>query len=217
MTKLLYIIGSPRSEASYSSAIGDAFLKSYREAYPENEVDVLDLWAENLPEFDGDKAKAKITIIEGKALEGRQATAWNEITGIIDRFSSADHYLFTVPMWNGSIPYRLKLLIDIITQPGSLFGFDPTDGYSGLLEDKKAAVVYTSAVYGDGVNPNFGADFQKSYFDWWLNFIGINDIEDVRFAPNMMVGDPQAELEHAKAEVRTLATGQRFAKVLQNG
>ena len=32
-------------------------------------------------------------------------------------------------MWNGGVPYRLKLSIDIITQPGLLFGFDPAEGY----------------------------------------------------------------------------------------
>ena len=31
-----------------------------------------------------------------------------------------------------------------------VFGFDPEAGYTGLLHGKKAAVVYTSAVYGPG-------------------------------------------------------------------
>ena len=58
------------------------------------------------------------------------------------------HYLFTVPMWNARVPYILKQFIDVISQPGMIFGFDPVTGYTGLLENKRAAVIYTGAVYG---------------------------------------------------------------------
>jgi FMN-dependent NADH-azoreductase len=206
MTKLLYVVGSPR-QTSYSSAIGEAFVSAYREAHPHDEIDTLDLWTETLPEFDGDRAAAKMSIIAGQTLQGREATAWDKVTAVIDRFSSADHYLFTVPMWNGSIPYRLKLLIDIVTQPGLLFGLD-ANGYSGLLHGKMATVIYTSGVYADGVPKAFGSDYQKSYFNWWLGMIGIEDIETLSFAANMMTSDPQTALENAKSTARSLAQKQ---------
>jgi FMN-dependent NADH-azoreductase len=44
----------------------------------------------------------------------------------------------------------LKQWIDIISQPGWLFGFTPDAGYSGLILGKKAAVIYTSGVYAPG-------------------------------------------------------------------
>ena len=53
-------------------------------------------------------------------------------------------------MWNAGIPYILKQFIDVVSQPGMVFGFDPEPGYTGLLTGRKAAVVYTSAVYGAG-------------------------------------------------------------------
>ena len=56
-------------------------------------------------------------------------------------------------MWNAGVPYILKQFIDVISQPGLVFGFDPERGYTGLLKDKKAAVIYTSAVYGPGAAP----------------------------------------------------------------
>lgn len=55
-----------------------------------------------------------------------------------------------------------------MSQPGQVFGFDPTDGYTGLLRGKKAAVIYTSAVYGDDRDPAFGSDFQSPYLEDWL-------------------------------------------------
>ena len=74
-------------------------------------------------------------------------------------FKEAAEYLFTVPMWNASVPWVLKHLIDAITQPGTVFGFDPANGYIPLLEGKRAIVVYTSGVYSPGATIQFGADF----------------------------------------------------------
>jgi len=63
-------------------------------------------------------------------------------------------------MWNAGVPYILKQLIDVISQPGMIFGVDPETGYSHLLADrgKKAAVIYTSAVWG----PPLGAEFGRT-------------------------------------------------------
>jgi len=80
-------------------------------------------------------------------LEGAKQTAWDRIVEVTERFKAADYYVLGVPMWNGGIPYRLKLYIDIITQPGLLFGFDPAKGYFGLLKDKKATVIYVPQAY----------------------------------------------------------------------
>ena len=63
-------------------------------------------------------------------------------------------------MWNHGVPYVLKQLIDVISQPGMVFGFDPERGYSGLLTGRTAVVIYTSAVYGHGVSRDFGVDYQ---------------------------------------------------------
>jgi FMN-dependent NADH-azoreductase len=210
MSKLLYVVGSPRQDASRSGAVAEAFLDTLRRADPELDVSILDLWREPLPEFDGDKAEAKMTVITGGTPEGAIATAWNAVTQVIDRFTSADQYLFTVPMWNGGVPYRLKLYIDILTQPGFLFGFDATTGYSALLQGKQAAVIYTSGVYGPGVAPSFGLDFHSKYFDWWLRFIGLTDVETIRYQPTLVTPDPDRAFNEAVAAARVAAG--RFAR-----
>ena len=148
--KLLFVKGSPRGASSHSTKIAEASLAAYRSKNPSAVIDEIDLWQAPLPEFDGDRAAAKMTFFGEGTLEGVRKTAWDEIVAITSRFSSADDYLFTVPMWNGGIPYRLKLYIDILTQPGLLFGFDPVAGYSGLLKGKRATVIYTSGVYAPG-------------------------------------------------------------------
>ena len=98
---------------------------------------------------------------------------------------SADNYLFTVPMWNASVPYILEQLIDVISQPGMIFSFDPVTGYTGLLQNKRVAVIYTGAVYGPDRGPGFGNDFQQPYFEDWLRWAGVDDIRTIAFRPNL--------------------------------
>lgn len=201
--KLLFIKGSPRGASSQSAKIAEASLAAYRSKNPGAKIDEIDLWQTPLPEFDGDRAAAKMSFFGEGTLEGVRKTAWDEIVTITNRFTSADDYLFTVPMWNGGIPYRLKLYIDIITQPGLLFGFDPAAGYSGLLKGKRATAIYTSGVYAPGVPKAFGTDHHSTYFDEWLRSIGITDITTVRFQPTLLTNDVAGGLKQARSEATT--------------
>lgn len=198
--KLLYVKGSPRGDRSTSTSVAESFLTAYRAKNPSAQIDEIDLWQEALPEFNGDSAAAKMTFFGEGTLDGVRKSAWDRVVSIVQRFTSADDYLFTVPMWNGGIPYRLKLYIDIMTQPGLLFGFDPALGYSGLLQGKRATAIYTSGVYAPGVPAAFGVDHHSTYFDAWLRFIGISNIAVVRHQPTSLTADPAAGLAAAREE-----------------
>ena len=205
--KLLYVKGSPRGTSSQSTKVAEATLAAYQKKNPGATIDEIGLWETPLPEFDGDRAAAKMSFFGEGKLDGVRKTVWDEIVTITSRFTSATDYLFTVPMWNSGIPYRLKLYIDIITQPGLLFGFDPVAGYSGLLKGKRATVIYTSGVYAPGVPPAFGTDHHSTYMDDWLRLIGITDISTVRFQPTLLTNDAAGGLE--KARVAATKSGTR--------
>ncbi len=209
MSKLLYVISSPRGEESESRAIADQFLDAYRRTEPSLEIDVLDLWTEALPVYGGDGVAAKMSVFAGLTPSGDRAAAWAEVKRIFARFDAADEYLFTVPMWNHGIPWVLKHLIDTISQPGMVFGFDPATGYTGLLSGKRAVVVYTSAVYHEGAPLAFGADFHRAYFNDWLRWAGVDAVSEVRFQPNLVTNDADAGRADAKATARAL--GHSFA------
>ena len=204
MSKLLYIPASPRGEASQSGAVAKVFLESYQAENPNADIDIMDIWAEPLPPYARQGAGAKMTLFSGGSPTGDEAKAWEDVQAVFDRFNAADHYLFAVPMWNASIPYVLKHLIDIITQPGLTFGFDPTTGYSPLLTGKKAAVVYTAGVQPQD-DPAFGKDFQIPYFTDWLRSIGITDITNIEFRPTILTADAQAARSSAEAAARIAA------------
>ena len=205
MTTLLHISASPRGERSESLAIASSFLDTFRTAQPDVAVETYDLWDGTLPAFGPDAAAAKMAIFAGERPQGAAAEAWQTAVDTFRRFDAADLYLFSVPMWNAGVPYVLKQIIDVISQPGLVFGFDPEQGYTGLLRGKKAAVIYTSAVYGPGRGPEFGADFQAPFLTGWLRWAGVTDVSEVHFRPNLATADADTARRYAHDQARDLA------------
>ena len=154
--------------------------------------------------YGGKGAAAKMTVFSGQTPEGDQAAAWADVQRVFAPFKEADEYLFTVPMCNASVPWVLKHLIDTVTQPGTVFGFDPASGYIPLLEGKRAIVVYTSGVYSPGAPIEFGMDFHAEFFSDWLRFIGVTDVSEIRFQPTVLTADPDAARSEALAQAREL-------------
>jgi FMN-dependent NADH-azoreductase len=204
-TRLLHIATSPRGAASESRQIAETFLEAYRNAHPENVIETWDLWDGSLPQFGPAAAAAKMAVFAGQIPRREEAVAWEATTSAFARFDSAEHLLFSIPMWNAGIPYILKQLIDVISQPGMVFGVNPQSGYTHLLEGKgkKAAVIYTSAVWGPGLGSAFGTNFQSTYFEDWLRWTGITDITQVRYHPTLTgAADEERRKAHANARER---------------
>ena len=205
MRQLLHVNASPRGAASQSLALAGTFLDAFRARRPETAVDTLNLFDDELPAFGTVAAAAKITAFSGQSPTGEQADAWARAREVFDRFTAADAYLFNVPMWNAGVPYVLKHWVDILTQPGWAFAFDPSEGYTGLITGKKAAVIYTSGVYAPGVPLEFGADFHSTFFNDWLRFVGITEFADIRFSANALTATYDADFDRVRTEARELA------------
>ena len=204
MTKLLHISSSPRGAASVSLGIAHVFLEAYAAAHDDVQIDHYDLWDGSLPVFGPAAAGAKMTVFAGGTPEGEQAAAWRDAQAVFQRFDAADRLLFSVPMWNAGVPYILKQFIDVVSQPGWVFGVDVVTGYQHLLasKGKKAAVIYTSAVWGPQVSPAFGSDFHSTFFNDWLRWTGISDISEIRYHPTLTGDATEARrLAHEQAHV----------------
>jgi FMN-dependent NADH-azoreductase len=205
MSKLLHISASPRGAQSESLAIAQTFLQTVADLHPEVEIEEWDLWDGTLPAFGPDAVTAKYAVFADADHTPEQAAAWDEVRETYQRLAAADFLLFSVPMWNHGIPYILKQLIDVVSQPALLYGFDPVTGYSGLLTGKKAVVIYTSGVYGDGRGPEFGVDFQAPYFNDWLGWAGVRDRQVISFRPTLAIEDPEPGRQAAHAAARDAA------------
>src|SRR3954463_4803687 len=176
MTRLLHISASPRGDASESMRIAEVFASTFAGTHDDAVTEHWDLWDGSLPDF-AVGARAKMTVFSGATPQGAEAEAWSAARRVFERFAGADRLLFSVPMWNGSIPYILKQFIDVVSQPGMVFGVDAHTGYTPLLagQGKRVAVVSTSAVWGPQLGPEFGRDFQSPYFTDWLTWTGLSD------------------------------------------
>lgn len=203
MAKLLYIESSPRKSRSSSIACSNVFLESYLQAHPQDSVVLLDLWKKDLPPFNGEVIDAKYAIMHNEQKSEAQVQAWKAVEEIIEEFKSADKYVISIPMWNYSIPYRLKHYIDLLVQPGYAFKVNPDGGYEGLFKGKKALVIYSSGgAYGAETGVQ-NLDFQKPYMKLILEFIGIKDIQTIAVEPTLAGEDKKkkaVEAAHEKAK-----------------
>lgn len=205
MTTLLHLSASPRGPRSESLDLARTFLSTYRELNPEHAIVEWDLWDGTVPEFGPAAAGGKMDVFAGIEPTGAGAEAWAAARATFARFAAADKYLFSVPMWNAALPYKLKQFIDVISQPGLVFGFDPVAGYTGLVTGRPAATIYTSAVYGEGRGPAFGSDFQAPYLEDWLRWAGFTEITPVFFRPNLATADATTARHQAHADATAAA------------
>jgi FMN-dependent NADH-azoreductase len=196
MSKLLYIEASPRKNRSKSIRVAEAFLSAYRQAHPDDDLVKLDLWDKKLPEFDGYTIDAKYQVLHGQGFDADQQAAWQSVVDLCDEFKAADKYLISLPMWNFGIPYKLKHYIDVIAQPGQTFSFSPETGYSGLVTGKPVVTIYArGGAYSAG--DAGGMDYQKSYLNLLLGFLGFTDIRDVTIEPTLAAPDAVEATEAA--------------------
>lgn len=206
MSKLLYIEASPRKDRSASIEVAQSFVSAFSEKNADNTVETLDLWNTVLPEFDGDSINAKYRVMHGENPTPEETAAWEVITQIVDQFKAADHYLFSSPMWNFSIPYKLKHYIDVISQPGLTWSYAPESGYEGLVTGRSVTLVLArGGEYSSNIEAQ-AMDFQKRYIEMILGFIGFKEINTVLIEPTLTDAESKAKaIAIAKGEVNALA------------
>ncbi|MHC4532909.1 MAG: FMN-dependent NADH-azoreductase [Planctomycetota bacterium] len=191
MSRLLYIQASPRGQRSHSIAVTDAFIEAYEQKHPDDEIVILNVFDESIPNFDGLAVQAKYTILHGKPHSQAEQEVWKDVEQVIEQFTSADKYVLAVPMWNFSIPYRLKQYIDLLVQPGYTFSYSEDTGYQGLVSGKPMLAVFArGGEYPPGSEAEV-VDLQTRYIELIFGFMGFKDIRSVVVEPTLQ-GGPDA-------------------------
>ncbi|MES2939689.1 MAG: NAD(P)H-dependent oxidoreductase [Pseudomonadota bacterium] len=200
---LLFIEASPMGEASTSRAVAQAFLDAYRGANPAHSVDALNVWDTELPPFDARMIAAKFAVLRKHEATPEQQALWESACAMSRRFNRARRYLFALPMWNFGLPYRLKHFIDVVTLPGENWQWSRETGYVPLLADKKAMLVYCSAGDYPAAGPADPSDHQKPQMRRWLQFIGVDEVQELFVGPTLV---PPAALQATReAAIRRAA------------
>ena len=175
---LLNIQSSPRGAKSASIAVTNTFLDAWRALHSDATIDTLNVWEENLPDFDQEAIGAKYKGINKEPMDQAEAAVWDKIQELALRFQKASRIVLGVPMWNFAYPYKLKQLIDLACQRNMLFTYDGNE-YGPLLKTPRAFVVYArGGTYAEGSpTPASKFDHQKGYIDFWLKFIGVKQVQ----------------------------------------
>jgi FMN-dependent NADH-azoreductase len=204
--RLLNIVSSPRGPKSASIAIAHAFLDAYGEASSSIDVDTLNVWEEHLPDFDSQAIGAKYKGVSKEPMDSAELSIWNRIQSLVKRFQEADRIVLGVPMWNFAYPYKLKQLIDLVTQRNMLFTFDG-ETYGPLLTIPRALVIFVRGQYHDqwaGGLRSPGFEHQEHYIEFWLKFIGVDEVKTLKVEHTW---DPKARdtIEQGKAQAVAVA------------
>lgn len=206
MATVLYMQASPRGARSKSIQAADAFINAYALKHPDDHIEKLNLFEADLPVFDGVAAAAKFKYAANQPVSPEEKNVWTQVEAIIRQFKAADKYVLATPMWNFTIPYRLKQYIDIIVQPGYTFT-SGENGYQGQVTGKPMLGVYArGGEYPDGT-PGQTYDLQIRYVEMIFGFMGFSEFHRLIVEPTLQNGPDGAQkaLTDAIAQVDALA------------
>lgn len=213
VAKVLYITANPKPEdQSFSLSVGRSFLNAYREENPRDEITEIDLYKIDIPYIDTDVFSGWGKLQQGTAFENLTAdekAKVGRINQLCDQFIAADKYIFATPLWNFSVPPKMKAYIDTICIAGKTFNYTE-NGPVGLLTGKKAVHIQArGGVYSQGPASDF--EFGDRYIRALLTFLGFESIESVIVEGVAQMPD-QAESIKAKAIERARELAVKFAR-----
>lgn len=176
MSTLLAIKAHPLTkEDSKSMKVFYTFLENYKKSNPEDEIIVLDLYNEDFPEIDLDILSGWNALASGTeftaltASQQQKIARFNEST---DQFVAVDKIVIANGLWNLNIPTRLKAWFDTINVAGKTFRYTET-GPVPLTSGKKVLHIQANG----GVYE--GQEFSSQYIKGILNFVGVEDIQQI--------------------------------------
>ncbi|VEU82797.1 FMN-dependent NADH-azoreductase [Acholeplasma hippikon] len=153
----------------------DAFLETYKETNPEDEIKTVNVFDENFPEINATLLGAWGKLRSGVAfdkLSQEEQTLVSSFAASTEQFLASDKVIIANPLWNLSIPTRLKAWIDTINVAGKTFKYT-ANGPVGLAGDKK--VLHIQSAGGVYQNQDLGSLFIKQAF----SFIGVKDFTKI--------------------------------------
>ncbi|MBU8769031.1 FMN-dependent NADH-azoreductase [Cytobacillus oceanisediminis] len=211
MAQVLYITAHPHDDkVSYSMAAGKAFIDSYKEANPNDEVVHIDLYKENIPQIDVDVFSGWGKLQSGKGFEELsedEKAKVGRLSELSEQFVAADKYVFVTPLWNFSFPPVMKAYLDSVAVAGKAFKYT-AEGPIGLLSDKKAIHIQArGGIYSEG--PAAEMEMGHRYLTVLMQFFGVPSFEGLFVEGHNAMPDKAEEIK-ADAIARAKDKGKTF-------
>ena len=204
MTNILHLDSSPRGNRSKSRQLAQEFMTKWQILHPEDTIIYRDLRESPIPHVTEEWIEAVYTPKESQTKEMERILQFSD--ELIDELLAVDRCVFSVPMYNFSIPSGFKAYIDYIVRLNRTFTF--IDGqYKGLVEGKKILFITARGDdYGAG-SAYEDWDVQEPALRFPFQFIGVTDIRFIH-ANGLDLGEKarQQGLNQAKKKIQELVT-----------
>lgn len=155
--KLLVVRAHPlTSDRSRSMQLADGFVAGFREAHPDALIEDINLYNAAVPEIDVDLLVGWETLRGGEPfvhlpeIQQAKLTLFEQYTR---QFIGADVVVVANPLWNMSVPTRLKAWIDTVCRAGVTFKYNAEGRAVGLAGGKRVIHLQASGGYFGGKDP----------------------------------------------------------------
>ena len=193
MTNILHITSSIRGDDSVSTSLGNRLVAKLAG----KNVVTRDLAKNDLPFIDAERHAANLAPYADRS-EAQHGLA-KIADELIDELEAADTIVFSVPVYNFTIPATLKAWADLVARAGRTFRYTQ-NGPEGLLTGK---TVYITAASG-GTAIGSDIDFMSPWLKFFLGFLGMTDVRIVA-ADGIMGEGGEEKIAEAYQEVERLA------------
>jgi len=191
---VLVVSSSARQSNSVTRRFADEMLDKLHQQYEQVNVLQRDV-SVGLPYVDEKWINACFSPEEQHADVNKAALSISN--SLVDELKLADVVIIGVPIYNFGIPASLKAWIDQIARVGLTFNYT-SDGPVGMLQNKKAYIVFASGPGGTQVGSEI--DFASDYLHHVLGFIGISEVSIIS------AEQFDEDNEQAMAKIRTRIT-----------
>lgn len=196
MSTILHITASIRNDESVSRSLGKKLVERLA-TRQDTRVVTRDLSKNDLPYIDAERFAANLASYAERSPE--QHDLAKVADELIEELQEAETIVFSVPVYNFSVPATVKAWADLVARAGTTFRYTE-NGPEGLLTGKK---VYITAASG-GTALGSEIDFMSPWLKFFLGFLGMTDVELVA-ADGIMGEGGEEKIAEAHQEVEKLA------------
>ena len=196
MSTILYITASIRGEDSVSRSLGDKLVDRLAKQQDASIVR-RDLAKNDIPYIDAERFAANLAPYAERSPEQHDLARIAD--ELIKELQQADTVVFSVPVYNFTVPATVKAWADLVARAGTTFRYTDT-GPEGLLTGKK---VYITAASG-GTAMGSEVDFMSPWLKFFLGFLGMKDVQLVA-ADGIMGEGGEEKIAEAHEQVERLA------------
>lgn len=180
MANLLYITCNVKpQDQSRTLTLGYEFLEEYLRRNPLDEVQVLDLYRDNIQRIDQDLLTAWKRIEHGEdyvPVSEEERRKMSRVWRLVDLLCRCDKYVFVTHSLNLWFPAEFKMFIDAICVPNRTYR-TTSHGAEGMLtaRHRKSLHLHAGPANAYGVEQDQSVTYLRSL----LNFLGVTDQETV--------------------------------------